>query len=258
VNFVAIAILCGLGLLAGILVMIDLGRRIGARRLARLGDSAAAGVGAIEGAVFALLGLLLAFTFSGAASRFDARRQLIVEESNDIGTAYLRLDLLPTTAQPELRDAFRRYVDSRISVYRKLPDLEAAWAELANGAELQNEIWRKAVAAGRASDTPAAMMLLLPAINEMIDITTTRTVAAQTHSPAIVFVMLLILVMASSFLAGHAMAVAKYRGWLHMLCFAIVMSAAVYVIVDFEFPRMGLMRIDSFDYVLFDVRASMK
>ena len=58
----------------------------------------AEGVGVIDGAVFALPGLLLAFTFSGAAARFDTRRHLIVEEANAIGTAYLRLDLLPPDA----------------------------------------------------------------------------------------------------------------------------------------------------------------
>ena len=102
----------------------------------------------MDGAVFALLGLLVAFTFSGAASRFDARRHLIVEETNAIGTAYLRLDLLPASAQPALRDLFRRYLDSRLEVYRKLPDLDAAKAELARSTQLQGEIWSQAVAAG--------------------------------------------------------------------------------------------------------------
>lgn len=83
----------------------------------------------MEGAVFALLGLLIAFTFSGAATRFDTRRQLIIEETSDIGTAYLRLDLLPVEAQPGLREKFREYVDARLEVYRKLPDIAAAKKE---------------------------------------------------------------------------------------------------------------------------------
>jgi hypothetical protein len=257
-SYEPVAILCTLGLLAGIVVMMDLGRRVGARRLARHGDSAIAGVAAVDGAVFALLGLLLAFTFSAAASRFDARRQLVVEEANNIGTAYLRLDLLPADTQPQLRDSFRRYVDSRINVYRKMPDIEAARVELGNGAGLQNEIWVQAVMASGAVESPSARILLLPAINQMIDITTTRTAAAQFHTPTIVFVVLLILVLASSFLAGHAMAAGKDRDWIHMLCFAVVVSAAVYVILDFEFPRVGLVRLDSFDHVLVDLRASMK
>ena len=88
--------------------------------------------------------------FSGAASRFDTQRQLIVEETNAIGTAYLGLDLLAVEAQPALRENFRRYVDARLEVYRKLPDLAAAKEALAKATTLQGEIWRQAVAAVRA------------------------------------------------------------------------------------------------------------
>src|SRR5678816_4403502 len=94
-------------LLLGMLALLELGRRLGTRRLAQDPEGARAGAAAVEGAVFALLGLLIAFTFSGAASRFDTRRQLIIEEANDIGTAWLRIDLLPSAAQPPVRDAFR-------------------------------------------------------------------------------------------------------------------------------------------------------
>jgi len=65
------------------------------------------GSGAIEGAVFGLMGLLIAFTFFGAAARFDTRRAMVIEEANNIGTAWLRLDLLPVSAQPPLREKFR-------------------------------------------------------------------------------------------------------------------------------------------------------
>jgi hypothetical protein len=256
-SYVIAGILCTLGLLTGILVMMEFGRRVGVRRLAEYGENAVAGLSTVEGGVFALLGLLLAFSFSGAATRFDARRQQIVEEANDIGTAYLRIDLLPAGAQPELRETFRRYTDSRLTAYRKVPDFDAVRAELAHGADLQKRIWAQAVAGSRDADSPAARMLLLPALNAMFDITTSRTFAAQVHPPALVFVMLLVLVLASSFLAGHAMATAKHRGRLHMLCFAVVMAATAYIILDFEFPRLGFMRIDAFDQVMVDVRAGM-
>jgi len=117
------------GLLAGFLFlallgMIELGRRLGISKRTRHG-TVSEGLGAVEGAVFGLLGLLIAFTFSGAASRFDSRRGLIVEEANDIGTAWLRIDVLPTEAQPALRDKFREYTDARIAVYRAFPDIAA-------------------------------------------------------------------------------------------------------------------------------------
>ena len=215
--------------------------------------------GTIEGAVFALLGLLIAFTFSGAAARFDTRRALIVEETNAIGTAYLRLDLLPTGAQPPLRDLFRRYVDARLEAYRKLPNLEAAQAELNKANRLQGEIWSQAVAAGRAEGAPpAAAMLSLPALNEMIDITTTRLMATKTHPPVIIFAMLFGLALVSALLAGYGMAGGQSRNWLHMIGFAVVMAVAVYVILDIEFPRLGLIRVDAFDQALVELRAGMK
>jgi len=246
------------GLFLGMLVFLEIGRRVGIRR--RKEDAAAGGegIGAVDGAVFALLGLLLAFTFSGASSRFDARRELIVEETNDIGTAYLRVDLLPPSAQPALRESFRRYLDARIEVYQKLPDIAAAKESLAKANELQLLIWRQAVAASLAPGAPPqAPILLLPALNAMIDITTTRTMAAQMHPPAVVFAMLFGLALAASLLAGYGMAGSKMRRWFHMVGFASVMAVAVYVILDIEYPRLGLIRVDAFDQALVDLRESM-
>src|SRR5262245_16132661 len=102
-DFASQMILLAGSLFIGMLLLLETGRRLSLRQLAQEGAAERAGFGVIEGAVFALLGLLIAFTFSGAAARFDTRRQLVVEEANAIGTAYLRLDLLPATAQPQLR-----------------------------------------------------------------------------------------------------------------------------------------------------------
>lgn len=246
------------GLVAGMLGLLEAGRWIGVRRLAADPEGARVGVGAVEGAMFALMGLLIAFTFSGAAARLDERRRLIVEETNAIGTAYLRVDLLPENAQPALRSAFRRYLDSRLEIYRKVPDMEAVQAELAKSAALQKEIWTLATQAAKRSDAlPQASILLLPALNQMIDITTTRMMATRIHPPAIVFVMLAASALVSSLLAGYAMAGAKRRHWLHVWAFAAVIALTLYVIVDLEFPRIGWIRVDSFDQALIDLRASM-
>jgi len=245
------------GLFLGMLVMLELGRRLGRRRMARDPEGARAGAGAVEGAVFGLLGLLVAFTFSGAASRFDGRRQLVSEEANHIGTAWLRVDLLPAESQPALRDLFRRYLDSRLETYHKLPDIEAAKAELARSQELQGEIWARAVTACRDSNSREATMLLLPALNQMIDITTTRLTATQTHPPAIIFGMLAALALAGALLAGYGMAGGKARSWIHMLGFAAIVAVTVYVILDIEYPRLGLIRVDAADRVLVDLRRSM-
>ncbi len=98
-------------LFPAILILLQLGRRLRIHRKIEFTSST------IEGAVFALFGLLLAFTFSGAMTRYDAHRSHIVEETNDIGTAYLRLDLLPASSQPALRLLFRDYTTSRLHLY---------------------------------------------------------------------------------------------------------------------------------------------
>ena len=94
-SFLSLNLLMAAGFVAGILVCFELGRRIGRSALAAGPDGLAKGVGPAEGAVFALLGLIIAFMFSGAAARFEARHHLVTQEANAIGTAWLRLDLLP-------------------------------------------------------------------------------------------------------------------------------------------------------------------
>ncbi|MFB1487906.1 MULTISPECIES: DUF4239 domain-containing protein [unclassified Thiocapsa] len=257
-NMIVMAAILALGLAIGLLVFQEVGRRLGAGRLARDPDGAQAGTGVVEGAVFALVGLLIAFTFSGAATRFDQRRDLIVQETNAIGTAYLRLDLLPTDARSALQEDFRRYVDARLDAYRQLPDIQAVVAGLAKATALQNKIWTQSVSAGQRPDAaPDAIKLLLPALNDMIDITTTRTLAAQMHPPLGIYLMLVALALASALLAGYSMAGGRSRNWLHMIAFAVVMAMTVYIIIDIEFPRMGMIRVDAFDQALVELRAAM-
>jgi len=244
-------------LLLGTLVFLELGRRFGLRQMALHGEKAHAGHGAVEGAVFALLGLLIAFSFSGAMSRFDARRHLIVDESNAIGTAWLRLDLFSPAAQPAMRELFRRYLDARLEVYRKLPDIAAAKAQYTECTKLEVQIWDRAVAEARASDRPQVAMLSLPAINQVIDLSNSEMMATQMHPPMIIFFLLALLTLEASFLAGHAMAAGKSRHWIHAITFCVAMATTVYIILDIEYPLLGFIRIDSVNQNLVQLRESM-
>ena len=246
-------------LFVGILLFLELGRWLGRRALARHDAAGLLSGGSLETAVFALLGLLIAFTFSGALTRFDQRRALVVDEANAIGTAYLRIDLLPASPQPRLRDAFREYVDARLATYRKLPDLDAAREELARSQRLQADIWAQTIAASRLPESrPAAEMLLVPALNQMFDITTVRMAATQIHPPTIIYLMLLGLALASALLAGYQSAGQRGHDWVHSIGFSAIVAFTVYVILDVEYPRLGWVRIDAIDQVLVNVRAGMK
>jgi hypothetical protein len=116
-----------------------------------------------------------------SASRFDTRRELIVQETNAIGTAWLRLDLLPEATQPQIRDAFRAYLDARLAFYKDLGiDRAKALDELGRSEKLQAKIWSESLGAAKQT-LPAVLTLIVGSLNEMIDITTTRLAALQTH-----------------------------------------------------------------------------
>jgi hypothetical protein len=212
----------------------------------------------VHGAVFALMGLMIAFTFSGAAGRFDHRRDLIVEEANNIGTAYLRIGLLPEATRSPLQEKFRQYLDSRLETYRAGTDLGRVNQLLQQTAELQGQIWKLALEGIDHASSPPVAALILPSLNDMFDIVTTRTAATQMHPPAIVWMMLGGLTLVCSFLVGYDLAGGVRRNWLHVLTFAFLFSLTLYVIIDMEYPRVGLIRVTAMDRVLQNVRDSMR
>jgi hypothetical protein len=251
-------LLFALLLFIGMLVLLEVGRRLGVRRRPKESEGERGGLGTVEGAVFALFGLMVAFTFSGAAGRFNEKRMLIAEEVNCIETAYLRLHLLSPQAQPALQEMFRRYLDSRLETYRRLPNMAAAEAEMAKSQKIRGEIWTEAVAATRLPDShPSSGLLLLPAVNNMIDISTTRTMALQLHPPRIVYALLLGLGLICSLLAGFRMSSGQHRSWLHILGFTVLTVIIVYVMLDVEYPRAGLIRLESADQLLINLREHM-
>jgi len=235
--------------------MLEFGRRLGRRRKELLDG---AHTSALDSAVFALLGLLLAFTLSGALTRFDTRRTQAVDEANAIGTAWLRLDLLSPAQQPTLRDLFRRYVDARIEMYQRLQTIETQSSDLARSETLQAEIWQRAVAACSERNDTATTLLVQTALGTMFDLTTTRMAAGLMHPPKLLFVLLFVLALASALVAGHGMASSTTAPWLHMVTFTVVVAASIFMVLDLEYPRAGVIRINYIDDLLINVRANMR
>lgn len=242
----------------GMLVMLEVGRRAGLRRHARDPGESKERLGAVEGAIFGLLGLLIAFTFAGAMGRYDRRRELVVQEANVVGDAWARLDALPPETQPAIRDGMRRYVEARLETYRLLPDLDAALAEVRRSEVIQDEIWKSAIAACATPEGQRVTMLVLPALDTAFDMTLVRTMTALHHPPGIVFVALFVLALAGALLAGYGMAGGRKPNWTYAIGFAVAISLAVYVILEIEFPRLGLIRVDAADDMLKDLLAKMK
>jgi hypothetical protein len=251
---------------ASSLILLNYGRHLGLRYLQRQKETAnMAGLATVEGAVFGLIGLLLAFTISGALQRFDERRQLVVQEANAASTAHDRLGLFEGDVGRNLQTKLKDYVEARIDLYRKPHDF-SLWrrSELFSPEQqektidLKNKVWDAAVAACPQASFRPACSQALPALTSLFEVARLRLGASEKHPPQIVYVMLFGLGLGGSLLAGFGMAAATARSWVHMLIFAATLTVTLYAVTDMEYPRLGLIRIEDFDHFLVDAHEQMQ
>jgi len=236
------------------LALAALGLRIG-RRVRK--DGAWSEAGAIEGAIFALLGLLLGFAFAGAMSRLDERRNLVVEEANAIGTAYLRLDLLPAEDQKPLRGLFRNYLDARLGIYDAIDSGGDPNPAIKTAARLQGEIWNAVIASSRKAPPSPVTALVIPAVNEMIDVTAARAVALNTHVPTAILALLVGVALISAFIAGYAMEKPGRWHFFYAAIYSVAVSLTIYTVLDLDNPRAGIIRLQVADQALRELRESI-
>jgi len=239
------------------LIALEVGGHVLASHCPREFISEMGGVSTIERVIFALFGLLMAFTISRGVSRLNEGRKLVAEEVNAIETAYLRVQLVSEGAQPALRELFHQYVDARLEIYRKLPKQELAGPEMRAYRNLQKEIWTESVAAIRLPNSdPAAGSLLLPAVNNMINISATLTMSLQTRPPRIVYAYLFGLGLICSVLMGYRTASGRLRRCFHIIGFTVINVFALYIAL--EYPRRALIHLEFADQRLVKIRDSMK
>ena len=254
---VILTILIPLVILAGMWACLETGFRVGRKRRASRTGETNDEITAVVAAVLGLLGLVLAFAFGNAQDRLTTRRAQIVDEANAIGTAYLRLDLLAPEDQGPLRPLFREYLDTRIATFERISDRAAYEVLLGRGARLQEEIWKRSVAASYGSPNQGTPILLLDALNRMIDITTTRDLATTTHAPFLILALLVALSFMGALLAGDTLALKGRRYPLHMALFALAIAATVYVVIDLEYPRVGFITLGHMDRAMIQLRDLM-
>lgn len=258
-SFAFFALVVTAGFFFGSLIMLNLGRRLGLRYLQHKGNIS--GFAPTEGAVFGLIGLLLAFTISGALQRWDDRRQLVVQETNAVDTAFDRLALFEGALARDLQGKLKDYVRARIEFYRAPHDFspwidaEEIWplAQRDRIEALKDSIWAAAATACPHDDFRAACSPALTALNTAFEVGRLRLAALERHPPRVIYVMLFGLGLGGSLLAGFGMAAATRRSWVHMLAFAGALTLALYVVAEIEFPRLGLIQVESADHFLIDV-----
>jgi len=222
------------------LLMLECGYRLGRWRHSRAAIEKEAPVAAMAAAVLGLLAFMLAFTFSLAASRFDARRQAVLEEANAIGTTYLRTQLLPDPEGPELAKLLRRYTELRA---RKLT-AENIGELLKESEQLHEQMWSLAVAAADKDSGSIMTGLLLESLNESIDLHSKRTfVGLYSRVPITIWLMLLNLVVLGMISLGYQAGLSATRRSLEMPIFALAFACVLYLVVDLDRAHEGLLQI---------------
>lgn len=220
----------------------DLGYRSGLQ-LHRAKDERRKGlIPGSQGAVLGLLGLLLGFTFAIAASRYELRRNLVLAESNAIGTAYLRASFLPEAHRDKAQGLFRRYVDSRLDFYSAGADEGAQRAAEASTAEIQRGLWSEAVASGEEKPTPL-VSLFVGALNEVIDVDAMRVAALHAHVPGAVWLLVFAVASAGCWATGYQAGATGVRSTLTHVLLPLLVAVVVTLIADLDRPRGGLIGI---------------
>jgi hypothetical protein len=219
---------------------LEVGFRRGLRHTHATDPGASGQIGAIQGAVLGLLGLLLAFSFAAAGTRFLERQDLIVEEANAIGTSFLRADLLDEPHRTELRAALQRYTEQRIELSARLrqglsPD------DLAGVERAHARIWSAAVAGVTAR--PATMLAVLSPVNDVIDLHSVRIAAGRKHLPFLVLGLLIACSAIAIAVIGYGCGTGGRRRTPLTAALVVLIGTGLWITIDLDHPRAGLLKL---------------
>ena len=234
-----------------VLLSVEAGHRLGLRRGNRWPEGKEAPVGAMAGTTLGLLAFLLAFTFGSAAGRYDTRRQLVVDEANAIGTAYLRAAMLPDR-RDEIRTLLRDYVDVRLQAVQSGSVAEG----IRRSEQLHEQLWARAAAIAQTNPTPI-VGLYVSALNEVIDLHSKRLHAGlRDRIPPTIWLALLAITVASFGTMGYHAGLSRMTRSLAELAVAFTFSVVIGLIADLDRPAQGL--LETSQQALVELRQSMQ
>jgi hypothetical protein len=223
-------------------VMVEAGFRIGQRRRLAKPDTAAAGIGPVEGVVFGLFGLLIAFTFSFVIARYELRRQLVVDEANAIETSYLRSAIAPAPERALLEELHRRYLASRIRFIAAGTNEERDLEALSESLSVQQKLWSRAVAIADRVQGNQPYWQMLEAQNKMFNAREERIGALAARLPDLVVLLLLFTAVLTASVTGYALGLKGERHPLPSAIFLVLTAVVLFIVIDLDRPRRGILR----------------
>lgn len=240
-----------------VLLSVFLGFRLAVwrrRRPAGKEEHAPEGIGAVVAALFGLLAFMLAFTFGMAASRREARRDLLLDEVNSISTTYLRAGLLDESHCRDVRQLLRRYVDLRIDIAEH-PELMVS--ALAEARSLHVQLWSHAEQlAAEELKNPDIVSLFVVSLNQTIDLQTSRVTNFSYRIPLVVWLAFFILTVISAMSLGYSFGSQSDRcNWTVAAMLSISFATVVLLIFDLDRGAEGWLRISQ--QPMYELRQTM-
>ena len=230
--------LLALAMVAVLVMIVEIGYRAGTR-WKDAPDSLRSQVSGIGAAMLGILGVLLGFTLSMAIARWDVRRDVIVEESNAIGTLWLRAGLLEDPLRDELRSALQEYTDTRIALAGSRGDLDVLRAAQSEGAALHAKIWSVVERADQPGTSPAILSTLIAAANELIDLHELRVASIENFLPAFLILLLPCITAAAVASLAWSFGATSERGRTPILLLTLLICAVILLIMDVNRPQRG-------------------
>jgi len=226
--------------IAFVFAVVETGFRLGAAKRRRTEDVKEAAVGSMVGATLGLLAFMLAFTFGMAATRYDTRRGLVLEETNALHTAYLRADLLPQPHRAKSRSLLREYVDIRFK-WSGPQELQHA---IAKSEDIQQLLWSEAVALGEKNPESVVVGLYITTLNEVIELHAKRVRAGISgRIPVVILAVLFFVTSLATISMGYLAGIAGKRTNLVTLALVLAFSSVIYLIIDLDRPQEGLFKV---------------
>ena len=248
--------LIALCVFALIVVAIHLGRAIGRRRVQTSTQQSRDQAQAVQGSLLGLLALLLGFTFSLALARFDQRSVEVVNKANAIGTAWLRSDLVSDARRGAVRDLLRQYGALRIDAAGvSAADDAGRAAMVAKAQAVFAQVWTLAADEARSA-RDAASVSFVASLNDMIDALSSRDAAINRHVPELVLFLLMATFVLLGGVVGYTSKISSVRPGFPVYALMILIVVLVFLIIDLDRPRRGLISIDQ--SVLVDTVAAMQ
>lgn len=237
-------LLCAV-LLVALLASMEAGHLIGRRTQEAHWDVTSNAFLTLSSAVMALLGLLLAFSFSMSVTRHDARQTVILKEANTIETTYMRSDFLLAEPSRGIKLLLRAYLDQRISYHAAGHDSPAMREHLTKSQALQNQVWALAANPDNYREPKGALLgMFASSVNELSDISSEAQFARDNRVPSAVIWLLFVVTLVAGAMGGYAFGAKRQRNWLAFAGFALMITIVVYTILDLDRPLRGLITVD--------------